>query len=31
MNIFTKSLSLEVPSIENIYLETKKQSDSDIL
>ena len=30
IDIFTKSVLLEAPSIENIYQETKKQSDSDI-
>ena len=30
IDIFSKSLSLEAPSIENIYQETKKQGDSDV-
>ena len=30
IDIFSKSLSLEVPSIGNIYQETKKQGDSDV-
>ena len=30
IEIFTKSLLLEAPSIENIYQETKKQHESDI-
>ena len=30
IDIFSKSLSLEAPSIENIYQETKKQGNSDV-
>ena len=30
IDIFSKSLSLEAPSIENIYQETKKQGDSGV-
>ena len=30
IDIFSKSLSLEAPSIGNIYQETKKQGDSDV-